>query len=133
MLLECLVIQHLNLAGSSLRFLWLNAGLFSDELRQALQVSSSIVILRLVTLSIEELNRWESLNAKSLSKGLLGIRIDLCDRNLIFGKFEILCKLLVDWRKVLAVATPRCKELDESRLASNGDLVEVIRDQVEDR
>ena len=109
--LEDLVGKHINWAWHLKLALGLDASLLSDEVGQAVQIASTIVVDRLIALSIKKLECGESLNTESLSKGLLGIGVDLGNLNVLGG-----CKdtgeLLVDGSKVLAVATPGSREGD---------------------
>lgn len=128
-----LVGEHVNLAGQLKLLLGLDAGLVSDEVAQAGEVASRVVFRRLVALSIEELERGEALDAKSLSEVAFGIGIDLGDLDLVFGMLESTSKFLVDGSQGLAVSAPGGEELDKSGLARlENDIVEVARDQVND-
>jgi hypothetical protein len=125
LLLERLIGEHLNLTRSNSLLLRLNTSLLGQELRQAVNISASIVILWCLAFAIEVLNRRESLNTKSLSQALLTIRIDLRNCELVLCEREVLGELLVDGSKILAVTAPWCKEFDEGGLAVQGELVEV--------
>lgn len=112
----------------------LDASLLGDEARQALQVTSTLVVYRLLALAIEELEGGEALDTKALAQLSLSIGINLGDLNLVLRVLESGSKLLVNGGKGLAVAAPGRKELDEGRLAGlEDDIVEVGGDEVEDR
>jgi hypothetical protein len=134
LLLEALVVKEGDSAGELALDLGLDSCLLGDELGQALEVTTALVVLRLVALSVEPLQGGEPSNAKALAQGLVLIRIDLRDRDLASGVLETSGKLLVDRSEVLAMSAPRGEELDEGRLARlQDDFIEVLRCKVEDR
>jgi len=133
LLLEALVIEEGNLAGQLALDLRLQAGLLCDELAQALEVTSAVVVGGLVALSIEPLERREARDAVVLAQGFVLVCVDLCDRDLVRGVLEHGGKLLVDGSEVLAVAAPRSEELYEGRLARlQHDIAKVGGGEVED-
>src|ERR1700761_9166627 len=77
-LIELLVVEHLNLAWC-LACPYFQSSLLSNEPSQAIQITSTIVVYWLFTLSVKPLQGWESLNAESLSEIFVSVSIDLGD------------------------------------------------------
>ncbi|KAK1247909.1 LOW QUALITY PROTEIN: hypothetical protein MKX07_000797 [Trichoderma sp. CBMAI-0711] len=98
----------------------------------AVQITARLVLLRLLALAIEELERGEALDAESLSEVSLRVGVDLCNLDLVLGMLKHLGQLLVHGSKVLAVAAPGGKELDKRGLSGKDKLVKVGRNQVDD-
>lgn len=89
LLVECRVREHLHSAGGLLWTLWLDSRLLGNESRQALQVTATLVVLRLCkTLAIEPFQRREALNAILLAQLLLAVGVNFGDCDLVFGEFE---------------------------------------------
>jgi hypothetical protein len=132
-LLEALVVKVGDSAGQLALCLRLDRGLLGDELAQALEITATLVVLRLVALSIEPLQCGESSDAKALAQRLVLICIDLRDRDLASGVLETGSELLVDGGEVLAMTAPRSEELDEGRLARlQDDFIEVLGCELDD-
>ena len=89
LLLECSIRQHLNSARSSLLSLRLNPSLLRDELRQALQVPSTVVVLRLITLPVKPFQRRKALDAESLPERFLSIGVDFGDCDFVLRGGEV--------------------------------------------
>jgi len=102
--------------GSSL-LLGLNASLLGDEIGKGIEITAAIVVGGLIANAIEEFESREALNAEALAEIPLSVGIDLRDLDLVLGVLEGGGELLVNGRKVLAVAAPGSKELDERGLA----------------
>jgi len=117
LLLEALVVKESDGAGKLALDLGLDGGLLGDELGQALEITATFVVLRLVALSVEPLQCREPSDAEALAQGLVLVCINLCNRDLASGVLETGGELLVNGGEVLAVAAPWGKELDEGRLA----------------
>lgn len=131
--LERGVGQELNLASLLLRGTGLDASLLGDEGRQAVEITTTLVLLGLVTLSIEILNSGETLNTETLAQVAVRISVDLADGNLVLSEGKDTSKLLVDGGESLAVAAPRGEELNKRGLAGlQDDIVEVLGDEVDD-
>ena len=127
-LVESLIVQLSDVTGELELLLGLDATLLSDEGTQALQITTRLVIDRLIALSIKVLQGRETLNTESLAQRPLSVGVNLGDLDLVLGMFKCKGELLVDGSKSLAVSTPRGKEFDESRLAGlKNDLVKVGR------
>lgn len=88
LLREGLVIKVHDLAGKLALDLGLDGCFLGDELAQALQITTAIVVSRLVALSIEPLERGEACYAEALAQRLVVIRIDLCDADLLPSVLE---------------------------------------------
>lgn len=131
--LERGVVQELNLANLLLRGTGLNASLLGDEGRQALEITTTLVFLRLVTLAIEVLNSGEALNAEALAQVAVRISVDLANGNLVLSESKDTSKLLVNRGESLAVTAPGGEELNKRGLAGlQDDVVEVLGDEVDD-
>jgi hypothetical protein len=131
--LEGLVVQHLDIAGSSGLLLLLEASLLRDKGGQTLKISAAVVVLGSVALSIEPFESREALDTESTAELLVGIGINLGDGDLVVCELECRGQLLVDGSQGLAVATPRGEELDQSGLSRLEDnVVKVLGDEVDD-
>ena len=134
LLLEGGVRQCLDVRGCLLWAFGFNASFFGDKLCQRLEISATLVVFRLrAWFAIEPFQCWEALDAEALAQALVVVGIDVGDRDLVAGTGEGVGELFVDGGEVLAVATPRGEELDESGLVGFvDDLVEIGRNEVED-
>ena len=117
LLCEGLIVQHFDLTRCKSFLLWADSGLLGQELRQAFQVSTSIIVLWCLALPVKKLDGREPLNTKSLAQALLAVCINLRDREFVLGKGIVMSKLFVDWGESFAMATPGSEEFDESRAA----------------
>lgn len=116
-LIKSRVTQHNNSARGFLGLLGPDARLLGDEAGQALNVAAAIVFLGRVARAVEPLQGRKALDFESFTQFSLGVGVDLGDLDFVLLVFERESQLLVHGSEVLAMTTPRGKELNESGLA----------------
>jgi hypothetical protein len=84
------IVKHLNSTWCLDSSLYLYSGLLSDESRQAVQISSSIIILWVLASSIEPLQCWETLDSEFASEGFVFVCVYFGDDELVLGMLEVL-------------------------------------------
>jgi hypothetical protein len=84
------IIKHLNSTWCLNSSLYLDSRLLSDESRQTVQISSSVVILWVVASSIEPLQCWETLDSELASEGFVFVCVYFGDDEFVLGVLEVL-------------------------------------------
>lgn len=132
-LLKRRISQHLNLRGLLLRPPRFHPGLIGNPSTQTLQVPTTLIILRLITLTIEPFQRRKTLDPEPTAQFAVLVRIDFTNGDLVGGESEGLAELFIDRGEGLAMTAPGGEEFDEGGFAGlQDDAVEVFGVEVDD-